>query len=129
MLKITHTRYSAGNVALLIAGGLICCVSVFLSVMTAGFGADPAHDFRSFAFTAYLLLSLLLAPIYLMMFRWCSVGAIAMWWLFGVCLITLLAGLFFQQLGFMVPLLIEAIIFDAINSRSCTESSSEGDLG
>jgi hypothetical protein len=95
--------------------------------MSAGFVADPVHDFRSFAFAAYLLLSLLLIPIYLIMFRWCSIGSLAMWCLFGSCLVALVAGLFFQGLGFLIPLFIEALIFGAINSRSHVELNLEND--
>jgi predicted membrane channel-forming protein YqfA (hemolysin III family) len=120
---MTHTRYSPGNVALLVIGALIGCISVFMSIMTAGFGADPVHDFSSFAFVAFLVLSFLLVPVYLIMFRWCSVGAIAMWCLLVGCLVVLVAGFGFKRIGLLVLLFIEALIFEAINSRSRAESS------
>jgi DMSO/TMAO reductase YedYZ heme-binding membrane subunit len=122
---MTYTQFSAGNVALLILGGIICCVSVFFSVMTGGFGADPVNDFSSLAFATYLFLSLLLVPIYLLMFRWCRVGAVAMWCLFSGCAIILFAGFFFERIAFLIPLFIEALIFEGINSRSCTEPNLE----
>ena len=102
---MTHTRYTSTNILLLVAGGIACAVVVFLCVMTAGFGADPAHDFRSGAIICFLCLALLSAPAYLTMFRWCGVGEITMWSVTGMSFAVLLvAGVLLHFLGFVVLL-------------------------
>ena len=124
-----RTRYSPSNIALLASGVLMSVFNVFIIVMTAGFGADTIHDFKSFAVTAILCISLLLAPISLVMFRWCGLGAISMWCLLGgCCLITLIAGLLNHLLGFLILLLAQALIFELINSKSNVENTSSSGL-
>jgi hypothetical protein len=87
--------------------------------MTAGFGADPAHDFRSGAIICFLCLALLSAPAYLTMFRWCGVGEITMWSVTGMSFAVLLvAGVLLHFLGFVVLLAVESLIFNAIASGS-----------
>jgi hypothetical protein len=90
-MQMTHTRYSATKIILLVAGALIALFNTFLVVMTAGFGADPVHDFRSFAAACLLDLALLSAPLYLIALRWSGVSCVGTW---GVtcALITLVSG-------------------------------------
>jgi hypothetical protein len=71
---LIHTRYVGSNIALLLVGAVVCLFTGFMAVMTAGFGADPVHDFRSGAILCDILATLLSVPFYLAMFRWCGVG-------------------------------------------------------
>lgn len=116
---MTITRYSSINVVLLIAGALVCVFTVFLLIMTAGFGADPVHDYRSFVIVSLLCVGLLSAPAYLLMLRWSNIGSIAMWSVASCCLlIAIVGGIVFHFLGMVVLLLVEALICSAINSGS-----------
>jgi len=116
---MTHTRYSPGNVALLAVGAVITSISTFFSVMAAGFGGDPADNFRGFAFLALLNISLMLVPVYLVMLRWCGIGVIAMWCLLvACCMAAILAGVFEGLIVYLILLFIQALVFGAINSKS-----------
>ena len=116
---MTITRYTSTNVILLIAGALVCLFTVFLLIMTAGFGADPVHDFRSFAIVSLLCVGLLCVPAYLITLRWPKAGAVAMWIVASCCaLIATVGGVIFHFLGLTVLLLVEALICSAINSGS-----------
>lgn len=75
---MTYTRYSKSNIILLLAGFCVCILVAFLASMTAGFAADPVHDFKTLATVLLLYLAVLTVPIYGMMFRWSSLGSIAM---------------------------------------------------
>jgi hypothetical protein len=116
---MTITRYSSINVVLLIAGALVCLFTVFLLIMTAGFGADPIHDYRSFAIVSLLCVGLLSVPAYLVTLRWPRIGSIAMWGIASCCLLIATAGgVIFHFLGLMVLLLVEALICSAVKSGS-----------
>jgi hypothetical protein len=116
-----HTQFTHSNVALLIAGLIVSVINLFIVVMTGAFATDPVHDLRSFVTAAFVSVSLLIAPIYLIMLRCCGIGAIAMWRLVGgCCLFALLAGIFFELFVLEGLLVIQALIFGAINSRSRT---------
>jgi hypothetical protein len=65
---LIHTRYVGSNIALLLVGAVVCLFTGFMAVMTAGFGADPVHDFRSGAILCDILATLLSVPFYLAMF-------------------------------------------------------------
>jgi hypothetical protein len=110
------TRYTATNVSLMVAAGLLIA---FLSVMTAGFGADPAHDFVSTCIVVLLVVSLLSVPAYLAMFRWCLVASISMWCITGLCLLlALLSGLAGPSLALFFLMALDASLFQAIVSNS-----------
>ena len=119
---MTHTRFSRRNIVLLVAGALVCVFIAFLAVMTIGFATDPVHDFESLAEVCLLYLALLAVPIYLVMFRWSSVGSIGMW---GVALpfflLALFAGFLPHLIGLLILLVIEALICKSIKSASHTE--------
>src|SRR5271154_5126444 len=106
---MTRTRYSSVNVLLLVAGTLVCFFNIFLLIMTAGFGADAVHDFRSFAVACLLCVGLLSGPAYLLMFRWSGFGSIVMWCVALCCsLVALVSGILLHFLGLVILLLIEA---------------------
>jgi hypothetical protein len=116
---MTITRYSMKNIILLVAAGLVSLFNTFLVSMTAGFATDPVHDFRSGAQVCFLYLAILALPIYLLMFRWCSVGAIAMWSVTIVCfLVSLFSGLLLRLGGGVILLLLDALICWAIYTDS-----------
>jgi hypothetical protein len=120
-LNVTHTRYKTTNTLLLIAGGLVCLFTTFLAVMTAGFGADPAHDFKSYMVVGLLFVSLASVPSYLLMFRWCGIGEAAMWVITAIAFfLMLLGGMNF--FGLVLSLIIESLIFSGIASGSRRES-------
>jgi hypothetical protein len=120
---MTNTRYSRSNIVLLVAGTLVCIFIAFLASMTAGFATDPVHDFRSFAAVCLLYLALLAVPIYLLMFRWSSVGSIGMWSITASYFVLgLLAGILPHLMGLLVLLVIEALICESIKSTSRRES-------
>jgi DMSO/TMAO reductase YedYZ heme-binding membrane subunit len=118
-LQNTITRYSSVNIILLVAGALVCLFTNFLLIMTAGFGADPVHDYRSFAIVCLLCVGLLSAPSYLLTLRWSRIGSIAMWSVALSCsFIALAGGVILHFLGLVVLLLVEGLICGAINSGS-----------
>ena len=121
---MTTTRYSLGNVVLLVAGTVICLFTTFLLIMTGGFGADPVHDFESLAVRSLLVVGLLSCPFYLLMFRWSRVGATGTWSVAISCaVIALIGGVIMQLLGLVTLLMVEASICEAINSGSKTNES------
>jgi hypothetical protein len=73
------TRYVGSNIALLLVGAIVCLGTGFMAVMTAGFGADPVHDFKSAAILCDIFAALLSIPFYLVTFRWCGVGSVGAW--------------------------------------------------
>lgn len=116
---MTITRYTSTNIILLIAGALVCLFTVFLLIMTAGFGADPVHDFRSLAIVSFLCIGLLSIPAYLITMRWPKIGADAMWCVVVSCAVILaVGGVILHFLGLTVLLLVEALICSAIKSGS-----------
>ena len=122
---MTHTRYSPGNVALLFMAGLVSLFITFLAVMTAGFGADPVHDYQSFAVACLVLIALLSTPLWLIMLRWSSVGYFGAWSVTACwALICLVLGMRFS--GLVVLLAIQSLISGAIHSRSKEEASRSG---
>jgi len=87
--------------------------------MTAGFAADTAESFRGLSVTFVLCLSLLCAPAYLAMFRWCKIGKVAIWCITALSFSALLvSGLLLKYGGLAVLLLVESLIFSAIASGS-----------
>jgi hypothetical protein len=95
-MMLIRTRYIGSNIGLLIAGALVCLATGFMAVMTAGFGTDPVHDFRSAAVVCDLLVVILSIPFYLAMFRWCGIGMFGVWCAafvsLGTCLVSGMAG-------------------------------------
>jgi hypothetical protein len=116
---MTITSYSKKNIILLVAAGLVSIFGTFLVALTAGFATNPVHDFRSGAQVCFLYVAILALPIYLLMFRWCSVGAIAMWSVTVVCfLLSLFSGLLLRLGGGVILLLLDALICWAIYTES-----------
>jgi hypothetical protein len=113
------TRYSTANIVLMIAEALLCVFTSFLLIMTAGFGADPVHDFRSFAIVCMLCVGLLSCPSFLLAIRWSRLGSTAMWCV-AICtlLIAVLGGVIQHFLGLVILLFIQALICGAINAGS-----------
>jgi hypothetical protein len=124
---MTYTRYSKSNIALLLAGFCVCIFIAFLACMTAGFAADPVHDFKTLATVLLLYLAVLTVPIYGMMFRWSSLGSIAMW-VVTLCYfaLSIIAGVLPHLLGILLLLVIEALLFEAIKSGSRGSASDPG---
>jgi hypothetical protein len=121
---MTHTRYSRPNIVLLVAGALVCVFIAFLTIGTAGFATDPVHDFRSLAAVCLLYLAISAVPLYLVMFRWSSVGSIGMWCItLSYLLLALVAGILPHLMGLLVLLAIEALICEAIKSNSQSTAS------
>ncbi len=119
MNALTHTRYVGSNIALLFVGTVVCAFILFMVVMTAGFGADPVHDFRSGAILCDLLAALLSVPIFLAMFRWCGVGSV------GIYRIAVFSALIFLVTGmagptglFSILLFLQCLICWGITSTS-----------
>jgi hypothetical protein len=123
-MQLTHTRYSLPNTILLLAGGLISLFNTFALVMTAGFGADPVHDFRSLAVESLIVVGLLNCLFFLIMLRWCRIGSIGMWCIV-ICssLLALAAGVLFKLFVFLVLLMIEALICSAVDAGSHGKST------
>jgi len=97
----------------------VCVFTVFFLIMTAGFGADPVHDYRSFAIASLVCIGLLIAPAYLITLRWPKIGSLTMWGVALCCLlISIVGGVIFHFLGLVVLLLVEALICSAVNSGS-----------
>ena len=94
---LVHTRYVSSNVALLFVGAVLCAVIALEAIMTAGFGADPVHDFKSAAILFDILAAILSIPFFLTMFRWCGIGSVGIWCAAGIsllcCLITTMSAL------------------------------------
>jgi hypothetical protein len=116
---LIQTRYVGSNIALLIIGAVVCLATGFMAVMTAGFGADPVHDFKSGAILCDILAALLSVPFYLVMFRWCGVGSVGVWCtaMFSllVCLVTGMAG---PTVLFTLLLVLQGFICTGVNSAS-----------
>jgi hypothetical protein len=118
-MQVTHTRYSSTNIILLIAGAVVCLFNTFLLIMTAGFGADPVRDYKSFAIVSLLCVGLLCVPSFLITLRWPRIGTLTMWGVASCCsLIAVVGGVIFHFLGLVVLLLVEALICSAVNSGS-----------
>jgi hypothetical protein len=116
---MTHTRYSPANIILLVAGGLIALFNLFLTVMTAGFGADPVHDYKTFAASCVLVIALVSAPLYLIAFRWSGISSVGTWSVTLCCaLITLVSGELEHFSGLLILLAIQSLILGAIHSGS-----------
>src|SRR5271155_357598 len=116
---LIRTRYVGSNIALLIIGAVVCLATGFMAVMTAGFGADPVHDFKSGAILCEILAALLSGPFYLVMFRWCGVGSVGVWctamFSLSVCLVT---GMAAPTVLFTLLLVLQGFICTGINSAS-----------
>ena len=114
-----QTLYVGSNIALLLVGAVVCLATGFMAVMTAGFGADPVHDFTSGAIYCDILAALLSVPFYLAMFRWCGVGSAGVWCtaMFSllVCLVTGMAG---PTVLFTLLLVLQGLICTGIKSAS-----------
>jgi len=114
---VIYTRYTPATVGLLVLGGAVCGFNVFLAIMTAGFGADPVHDFKSGAIVACILLALTSLPIYLAMFRWAGIGCVAMWSAtVGCFLLSLFVGA--PGMAFSMFLFVQSLVCQGIKSAS-----------
>jgi hypothetical protein len=118
-MPLVRTRYNGTNIALLFASGVLCAFILFMTVMTAGFGADPVHDFKTGVIACTLYVSLLSVPSYLLMFGWSGIGSIAMWSVTALSFVlSLLAGFSSPCLAFVVFLAIQSALLQAIHARS-----------
>ncbi len=116
---LVHTRYSSGNVFLLIAALGVNAFVTFLLILTAGFAADPVHDRRSFAMTSLISVGLLNLPSCLLAFRWIGLASTATWCVaFAGTFFALVGGLPSHVFGLILLLVIEALICSAIKARS-----------
>lgn len=123
---LRRTRYGRSSISLLIVGGVCCLITLFMAVMTAGFGADPVRDFKSAAITCDILLAILSASFYLAMFKWCGVGSVAMWSTALLSLVCCLAsGLAGPTMLFTILLALQALICTGINSASTDRISAK----
>jgi hypothetical protein len=96
--------------------------------MTGAFGAGPVYDFRTGITVFSLAVAELSFPIYLVMFRWCGVGSIAMWCTtLGSLLASVLAGISGLSVAITMLLFIQAIICQSINSASQEATAQHGD--
>jgi hypothetical protein len=118
MWRTIRTRYTPANVLLLVVAGVVSLLITFLSVMTAGFGADPAHDFRSAALTCILIAALFNAPSYLAMFWWCGIGEVAIWIVTFFCFASMVVGGLLNYVGLLLLLILESLMFSGIASAS-----------
>jgi hypothetical protein len=125
---MTRTKLSLPNVALLLLGIIISGADAFLSVMTAGFGADPIHDTESLAMVVVLLASLALLPSFLIAFWWSGMGMVASWSIVGLCSLCMLIGARHGIL-FLILALIQSIIATTVDSRGKQPPESEEALG
>ena len=111
------TRYSPGNVVLLLIGTVVALGDGWVSVMTMAFGADPVHDLRSGALMVVLWVSLVLVPVCLITtLRWPRLGAIMSWSVVALCCVLVWATS--AVLLFLVPAAIVGLIATTIASRS-----------
>jgi hypothetical protein len=116
---LIRTRYTATNAALLVVGTAVCLATGFMAQMTAGFGADPVHDFKSAAIVCDILAALMSVPFYLTMFRWCGVGLVGVWCMAMVSLATcLVTGMEGPTVFFTILLVLQGLICSGINSVS-----------
>jgi hypothetical protein len=110
------TRYSPGNLVLLLLGILIAFGSGWASVMTMAFGADPIHDLRSGVIMAVLWFGLLLVPASAITARWPRLGAIIFLSVVGLCCVSVWASS--AVLLVLVPAAIEGLIATTIAASS-----------
>ena len=82
--------YGPGHIALLILAVAIACLGTFFTIMTAGFGADPAHNVPSAAMEVVLVASLAFLPVALLMIRWPGIAEIVSWVECCLCFLSLL---------------------------------------
>ena len=116
---LIHTRYVASSVALLLGGTLVCLATCLMAVMTAGFGADPVHDFRSGAIVCVIFAALLATPFYLAMFRWCRIGCVGVWCMAALSLLlALVTGMAGPTMAFAILLGLQGLICSGIVSIS-----------
>lgn len=116
---MVHTNYSGTSIFLLGVGTLLCVLSAFVFVMTRAFGTNPVHDYSSFMIQFQLILALLSVPTFLLMFRWCQVGSVAIWWLtLSSGVLGLLSAFAGPTLFVLVLLLLKALICSGIYSIS-----------
>ena len=117
-----QTRYVGSNIALLLVGAVVCLGTGFMAVMTAGFGADPVHDFNAPRSSA----ALLLIPFYLITFRWCGVGSVGVWCTALVSLVScLVVGMAAPTVLFTLLLALQGLICTGINSASMKRGSAQ----
>jgi hypothetical protein len=114
---MTRTKLSVPNVALLLLGVTVSLLDAFLSVMTAGFGADPVHDVKSAAMTVVILASLALLPSSLIAFWWSRIGVVVSWSIFRLCSLCVLIGGAWGGMVFLVLSFVQALITTSIDSR------------
>ena len=123
---MVYTRYSGANIFLLGIGTILCALSAFFFVMTGAFGTDPVHNFISFMLQFQLILTVLSLPTFLLMFRWCQIGSIAIRWLtITSCVIGLLCAFAGPTLGILVLLVAKALTCSGIDSISRKAGLSE----
>lgn len=115
-----HTRYKFGNVVLLVAGILTCCLNQLVTGMAFGFGDIGVTGLRRlFVLTALFCVTMEL-PAFVLMFRWCRVGSNALWILTISCLtFALMGGWAFTVFKIPIVLMVSISgISSAINARS-----------
>jgi hypothetical protein len=126
---MTRTKLSLPNVALLLLGIVISLIDAFLSVMTAGFGADPIHDLKSFAMQVVILASLALLPSSLIVFLWSRIGVVVSWSIVGLCSLCVPLGGAWAGILFLILAFVQSIIATAVDARSNELPNSDVALG
>jgi hypothetical protein len=116
---MTHTRYTAGNIILLVFGIAICCFNTFLMSMMFGFGDIAQTGLQRLAISIAQWCIVFAVPAFLVAIRWCHVALFALWCLtLFSALFGLIGGLFSLFLMPLVLLVIASAIATSINSNS-----------
>ncbi len=111
------TRYSSGNVTLLLIGTLVAFADGWVSMMTMAFGADPVRNLKSGAVMVVLWASLVLVPASLVVtLRWPKPGAIISWSVVALSCLCIWGSPVI--LLFLILAAIEGLIAANIASRS-----------
>ena len=113
---MVRTKYCPRNVTLLLIGVVVALADGWLAVMTAGFGADPVHDWRSGAFMVVLCASLVVLPACLITFRWPTLGATVSWGVAALCCLSIWSSP--AVILFLILAAVEGLIATNIASRS-----------
>lgn len=117
-MTLTHTRYSVSNVVLLCTGGLICALTSFVALMACGYNATSMAEARGFFANAFFYAVVLMFPAFLVMLRWSHVGALSMWTLTCCSIAFTFLAKMFDYVSLIMMLLIVALIFTAVDTRS-----------
>jgi uncharacterized membrane-anchored protein YitT (DUF2179 family) len=114
---MTHTRYSSRNLALLVAGAVLCAINAVFVSLTAGFATDPVRDFGTFSAAFVLYASLLSVPLYLILWRWSGLAATGMWIVTGCSFLLILIGAS-HLIVLVFPLFLLSLLAQCVHSGS-----------